>query len=107
MAKLEDEHDYSIVFNAANEAVVFNAITPKCGQGAAQWLAETAGIFGDSNSLAQIFQDGLLRPGPNLRNSRRAVVEFDCPVPGIVRPHCDARQMTGQASNLVKQEYVK
>ena len=52
VANLKDEHDDTIVFNAADEAEVFNAIAPKTGQVAAKWLAEPAGIFAAGNAIA-------------------------------------------------------
>lgn len=85
MPKLEDEHNYAIVFNAADEAVVFYAITPKPSQCTAQRLAESAGIFKAGDALAKILQDGLLNSRVQLTQlAAGAVVEFDCPVFGTV-----------------------
>jgi len=80
MADLKDEHNHSVVFNAADEAVVFNAVTPKPSQGAAQRFTETAGIRGTGNALSEIFQDGLLDAGVQFAQlAASTVVELDCP----------------------------
>ncbi len=83
MSNLQDEHDDPVVFNSADEAVVFNAIAPKAGQIAAQGITEMAGIFGANDALAQIFQDGLLDAGvQQAQFAAGAIVELDCPALG-------------------------
>jgi hypothetical protein len=52
MANLQDDHDHSIVFDSADEAVVFNAIAPKTSQVAAQGLAKAAGIIANGNAFS-------------------------------------------------------
>jgi hypothetical protein len=80
MADLEYEHEDAVVFDAADEAVVFNAIAPKSSQVAAQRLAEAAGIFGAGNALAQVIEDGLLDARIQFAKlAAGAVVELDCP----------------------------
>jgi len=80
MTDLEHQHDDTLFFDAADDAVVFYAVAPEASQVVPERLAESSWIFVCGDSLAKIAQESLLRFAVEFSQlAAGAIVEFNSP----------------------------
>jgi hypothetical protein len=80
MTDLKHEQDNMLVFDAADETVVFYAIAPETGQVAPQRLAESSWVFGSYYAFTKITQDALLSLAVEFSKlTAGSIVKFDFP----------------------------